>query len=187
MSRGLSSILCFAIFCVACAEDFPFIAVRNMGAGAKNPRFTQAIFAANEKYPGLVDEIWFGGCSPYGTASQGDLVASQLEYRAECEKRGIRFSLQQGPTLGYDGQRTAPPGLHLPDDAWAMTPDGRRHPGVFCPTSPEACELNLKSTKALIGGLKPYSYWPDDDLRLSTRGNRICFCDRCVNDFNRRT
>ena len=187
MSGGLSAILCCAISCVACAEDFPFIAVRNMGAGAKNPRFTQAIFAANEKYPGLVDEIWFGGCSPYGTASQGDLVASQLEYRAECEKRGIRFSLQQGPTLGYDGQRTAPPGLHLPDDAWAMTPDGRRHPGVFCPTSPEARELNLKSTKALIGGLKPYSYWPDDDLRLSKRGNRICFCDRCVNDFNRRT
>lgn len=173
---------------VACAGDYPFIAVRNMGSGAANPHFTEAVFAANEKYPGLVDEIWFGGCSPYGTAPlEKALVEPQLKHRAECEKRGILFSLQQGPTLGYDGQHSAPPGLDLPDTVWAMTPDGKRHPGVFCPTSPEARELNLKSAKTVIGGLKPYAYWPDDDLRLSKRGNRICFCDRCVAAFNRRS
>ena len=167
---------------------FPFIAVRNMGSGAANPRFTEAIFAANEKYPGLVDEIWFAGCSPYVAAPLEEvLVVPQLKYRAECEKRGIKFSLQQGPTLGYDGQRSAPPGLDLPDTVWAMTPNGKRHPGVFCPTSPEVRELNLKGAKAVIGGLKPYSYWPDDDLRMSKRGNRICFCDRCVKAFNVRT
>ena len=169
-------------------REFPFIAIRNMGPGAKNPRFTEAIFAANEKHPGLVDEIWFGGCSPYVASPLDEaVVAPQLKYRAECEKRGIKFSLQQGPTLGYDGQRSAPPGLDLPDAVWAMTPDGKRHPGVFCPTSPEVRELNLKLAKAVIGGLKPYSYWPDDDLRMSKRGNRICFCDRCVKDFNART
>ena len=172
----------------AAGADFPFIAIRNMGSGAANPRFTEAIFAANEKYPGLVDEIWFGGCSPYVAPPLDEaLVAPQLKYRAECERRGIKFSLQQGPTLGYDGQHSAPPGLDLPDTVWAMTPDGKRHPGVCCPTSPEVRELNLKSAKVVIGGLKPYSYWPDDDLRLSKRNNRICFCDRCVKAFNGRS
>lgn len=191
-SRILITAVALCANCIAPAragaDDFPFIAIRSMGSGATNPKFTETIFAANEKYPGLVDEIWFGGCSPYVTGSLDEaLVKPQLKYRAECEKRGIRFSLQQGPTLGYDGQHSAPPGLDIPDAAWAMTPDGKRHPGVFCPTSPEARAFNLAGAKAVIGGLKPYSYWPDDDLRLSKRGNRICFCDRCVATFNRRS
>lgn len=170
--------------------DFPFITIRIMGSGAKNPRFTEAVFAANDRHPGLVDEIWFGGIggSLYRPETAvAEVVGPNLRYREECAKRGIRFSLQQGPTLGYDGQRTAPAGVTLPADCWAMTPDGRRHPGVFCPTSPDARRLNYEVAKAAIGGLKPYSYWPDDDLRLSKRDNRVCFCDRCVKLFNDRT
>lgn len=172
------------------ASALPFISVRNMGSGAKNQRFTEAIFSANDRYPGLVDEIWFGGVGGslyHPETTTTEVIEPQLRYREECAKRGILFSLQQGPTLGYDGQRTVPAGVTLPDDCWAMTPDGRRHPGVFCPTSPDARKLNYEVAKAVIGGLKPYSYWPDDDLRLSKRNNRICFCDRCIKKFNERT
>ena len=92
-SRILITAVALCANCIAPAragaDDFPFIAIRSMGSGATNPKFTETIFAANEKYPGLVDEIWFGGCSPYVTGSLDEALRCKRENKAETIVFGL--------------------------------------------------------------------------------------------------
>ena len=44
-------------------KKWPFIIMRSFGCGGDNDEFLQELFAAQERHPGLVNEIWFGGSS----------------------------------------------------------------------------------------------------------------------------
>lgn len=148
------------------------------------------MFAAQERHPGLFDEIWFGG----GTR---DLFGPVEEYaaasakgnagmRERCHALGIDFSFQD-ITLNHapDGQTRA----HLPDSVWCVTAEGKLLRGLMCPSSPEGRDYMRRRTEALIRTLDLDAYWPDDDLRLDKRycGATICFCDRCNAIFSKRT
>lgn len=163
---------------------WPFAILRIYGNGESNDGFLRQVAAAQERHPGLIDEVWlWGGGVFLGTNLYHEAVADNLRWAGELRKRGIGVGFQVGPTLNYSGALDAPrPGFS--DEAWVMTDDGVRHPSLFCATSPEAVEENRRVAEVVMAGLKPDSVWPDDDLRNSKRGNRVCFCPRCIALFN---
>lgn len=165
-------------------KDWPFIIMRSFGCGGDNDAFLQELFAAQERHPGLIDEIWFGGSSIDGISVTESKVRQNLPYRDRCRKLGIRFSYQQGITLNHrsDGCDHA----DFSDDAWVVDEDGVLHKGILCPRSPEAYEYNFKTAQTVMTLMQPDSYWPDDDDRLLKQDRLFCCCDRCIAAFNER-
>ena len=174
------------------AGEWPFAILRSYGSAAKNSRFTERIFAAQERHPGLIDEIWFAGGSSSLFAPPEDFGAGaakeNLPVRERCRKLGIAFSYQQGVTLNHGPDDQEHPGC--PDDCWAVDRNGRLRKGLFCCTSPFARDYSFRKASAILAALKPDSYWPDDDMRLFKEDwSRpcLCFCDRCLKRFSEKT
>ena len=172
-------------------EEWPFAILRSYGSYTANKRFTDRVFTAQDRHPGLFGEIWFGSESeeifstPEATAEV--LKRTVLPARELCKKRGIAFSYQQGVTLGHAPDNQEHPGI--PDDCWAVDRKGRIRRGLFCCTSPFARDRTREGVKAILSVLEPDSYWPDDDLRITKldwEKPSICFCDRCLGLFNAR-
>ena len=166
---------------------WPFAILRSYGSYADNRLFTERVFAAQERHPGLFGEIWFcdDGGLDFTAEERGRLAAEKnAGVRERCHRLGIAFSYQQGVTLNHDGD-----GLKrdfIPEDAWAVSRDGKVEYGILCCTSPWALDYQRETAKAVMARLQPDSYWPDDDMRL-LKGDwsaaSLCFCDRCVKMF----
>ena len=172
------------------AGEWPFAILRSYGSYGNNRVFTERAFAAQERHPGLIEEIWFGGCDGFQPPEEcaRQVEETVLPVKARCEQLGIAFSYQQGCTLNHGPDDEEHPGY--PDDCWVVDSDGKRRTGLFCCTSPFAKEHSKNVAKAILAKLQPVSYWPDDDLRLFKMDwSRpcICFCDRCLKMFNART
>lgn len=185
-----TALAAMALMCgMACADEaWPFAILRSYGSYADNRLFTERVFAAQERHPGLFEEIWFGGDGglDYPAAERGKLAAEKNKgIRERCHKLGIAFSYQQGVTLNH-----GPDGLtrdFIPEDAWVVNRDGKVERGLLCCTSPWALDYQRETAKEIMKRLEPDSYWPDDDLRLlkgDWNAANICFCDRCVKLFN---
>lgn len=164
-------------------NDWPFLILRIFGCGEDNSAFLQELFAAQQRHPGLVDELWFGGSSLEGLEVTEAKVRKNLPYRQRCQDLGIRFSYQQGVTLNHraDGRDHA----SFTEEAWVVDEDGVRYKGILCPRSPEAYEYNLQTAKKVMSLMRPDSYWPDDDARLLKMDRLFCCCDRCLAAFNK--
>ena len=166
---------------------WPFAILRSYGSYADNAHFTERVFAAQERHPGLFDEIWFCGDGglDYSPAERGENAAKKnLSVRERCRALGIAFSYQQGVTLnhGPDGIRRP----HIPEDAQAVSTDGKVQYGMLCCTSPWTIDYLRETAKEIMRRLQPDSYWPDDDMRLlklDWHAASVCFCDRCVKLF----
>jgi len=166
-------------------NEWPFIIIRSYGTGFDNDVFTNHIFSANERHPGLVNEIWFGGNSLDGLDEVRKKAANNVPYRERCHAHGIQFSFQQGITLNHAPDWKDRP--HFTDAAWTVDETGRLCKGLLCPRSEEAREYTRREVEFIMSELKPDSYWPDDDLRLAKnylQGHMFCFCDRCLAAFN---
>ncbi len=165
---------------------WPFIIIRNYGTGAENPDFLRSLFAAQKKYPGLINEIWFAG-NVFETWEVNQKIAHEnTVYRDECKALGIDFSYQQGWTLNHSSDGKKRENLFTAD-AWAVDSNGERAYGVFCPNSPEVRAYSQATAEKFLAELQPAAYWPDDDLRLYCKGGRnYCFCDNCLAAFNKK-
>jgi len=163
-------------------SEWPFIIIRNYGTGKANHNFTVSLFNAQKRYPGLVNEIWFGGGGSLdGLNVIEEKIQENLPYRDSCNELGIKFSFQQGVTLNHDAD--GKDHGDFTDSDWSITADGKMLKGILCPRSEKTYEYNLKVAKTIMSALKPDSYWPDDDDRLSCKP-MICFCERCLAAFN---
>lgn len=147
--------------------------------------FMDEVYDGQRRSPGLIDDIW--GCGDTIASVEKVVeatVRSNEPVKEKCRELGIRFSFQQGSTLGH-----APgvgPVEGFPDDAWAVNLNGKRAYGIFCATSPFARDYNRRKAEGIIRALQPASYWPDDDLRLD-KHPPICFCERCLKLFGEKT
>lgn len=181
----------YAKLAAAGAAEWPFSILRNYGAYEKNRAFLERVFAAQERRPGLFGEIWFSaGCDTFEKVENvgAEVAKSNLGGRDRCRALGIRYSYQQGVTLNHDPDDRKHEGF--PDDAWVVDWTGRRRQGLFCPSSPFARDYAREKTKAILTALRPDSFWPDDDLRmtkLSWKHPAQCFCERCLGLFGERT
>lgn len=184
----ISSILAAAL---AATNGWPFAMLRSYGSYERNRVFTSRAFAAQERHPGLIEEIWFcdDGTDPFMDPDLmgAKVLASCGGARERCEKLGIRFSYQQGVTLGHSPDDRPHPGI--PDDAWIVDASGRIRRGMFCCTSDFVRDFAFREVKSIVSALRPDSYWPDDDLRLMKidfEKPALCFCPRCLDLFGRR-
>ena len=133
--------------------------LRSYGSAAENPDFTERVFAAQERHPGLIEEIWFGGCGDeFGRPGEmGREAARQnLGVKERCEKLGIAFSYQQGVTLNHGPDDVRREGF--PEDAWVVDREGKVRYGLFCCTSPFVKDYCREKAKAIMAALKPASY-----------------------------
>ena len=191
----LAAVAAMGALAEAATNAWPFAILRCYGTYEQNRDFFSRVFAAQERHPGLVNEIWFSGVKGdlFGDPDRMGEGVAELNLAAKpiCEKLGIAFSYQHGVTLNHAPDDLPHPGI--PDDAWAVDRDGRRRSGLFCCTSPFALDFAYRKAKSIMAAIRPDSYWPDDDLRLATkvdwhRSNPdICFCERCLRLFGART
>ena len=189
VKRMLAAAVCAFAAAVAfsASAEWPFAILRSYGSYSENKLFTERVFAAQERHPGLFGEIWFGGDGglDYTAEERGKLAEkTNPGVRERCRKLGIAFSYQQGVTLnhGEDGLKRD----FIPEDAWAVSRDGKPAYGILCCTSPWALDYQRETAKAIMSRLQPDSYWPDDDLRLlkgDWNAAYYCFCDRCLKLF----
>ena len=186
-SVGAVVCVCSAVSSVAVRAEspWPFAIVRSYGSLAVNANFTRSILKAQERHPGLVDEVWAGGSCLLDADEtfERDVIAANRPLAEELRRHGIAFSFQQGMTFGHGPDGLEHPGFDEAD--WAVDWTGRRLKGMFCPTAPAAYATNRRFAERVMKELRPVSYWPDDDLRYSK--GRICFCERCLGLFSRKT
>lgn len=163
---------------------WPFLILRDYGSPRLPGDHLKTLFAIFDEHPGLIDEIWFGYSSR--TLSDAEKEIKQLKpLVAECKKRNIRFSLQQGITLGHPGgTASADFRKSMPESAWLVSADGKRQYGLLCPRSAATQKRLYDLTVYALQELKPDSYWPDDDFRVGYC-KTSCYCPACVRAFNK--
>ena len=182
-------IIVMTLVCASAQADvkWPFAILRSYGSYAENKLFTDRVFAAEERHPGLFEEIWFGGDGglDFAAEERGKRAESaNASARERCRQLGIAFSYQQGVTLNHcgDGRKRD----FIPEDALVVDREGEVQYGLLCCTSPWTLDYLRETAKEILKRLQPDSYWPDDDMRLlkdDWNAAKICFCDRCVKLF----
>lgn len=173
-------------------RNYPFLILREYGSTKKYAHRLKEIFQILDQHPGLIEEIWFA-YSPRNMTEAKKEVELLRPFVDECKKRNIRFSAQQGITLGH-GEISAPSAVGeggniqlapLPENAWSRAADGHCMWGVLCPRSKDTWRHLYDLTVYLLTELELDSYWPDDDFRLGFCKSP-CFCPRCIKAFNKR-
>lgn len=167
-------------------SEFPFIILRHWHATHLDRDFFDGMLELHDRYPGVINEIWFccgtNRLNADGIKKEADGLKHVL---SECRKRNINFALQQGVTLGHPTSNLRAENEAFPDDMWVMNRNGERIIGLFCPSSEKVYEYLKMQTEIIMKELKPDAYWPDDDFRLSYKNVEACFCPRCVEKFNK--
>ena len=172
-------------------SKWPFLILRHMAAINRTPDYAAELFKIHDRFPGVIEEIWFSS-GGFGSWWRGaDFTrkrCEELKPLAEAaRKRGIIFSIQQC-ALGHgtDPEVLKWKDLVFKEDDWVLSVSGKREPGTLCPTSPRVLEVYYKQASIYLKELKPSSFWPDDDMRLDGKPFG-CFCPRCLERFNRET
>lgn len=164
--------------------EWPFFILRCFGSAEDNIDFLKNIRDNQVAHGHVVDEIWFCGDNVMGPKEEARAGIGKCREGIQiCREAGIAFSYQQGVTLNHSHDEVRRD--WMPDDAWAVDADGRRLVGLFCATSQFAKDWNRWYVSEVLRELHPESYWPDDDLRMSCKGES-CFCDRCLAQFNQK-
>ena len=183
--------LAAAVFCGAASadEEWPLVVIRHTGNLNENPKVFERLMECHFRHPGACDEFWFAGGGRNTPEMLAAVAARIAAFRPLCEKAGIALSYQQGTTLGHGAAHDGPPKpgeQAFPEDAWQIDRSGKKL-GILCPRSPAVLEFERMYVKTMLQGMKPASYWLDDDLRLGISHAEGCFCPRCIEAFNKKT
>lgn len=165
-------------------NPWPFIVIRHTWAINEAPDVFAKLMESHYRYPGACDEFWFCTTSrrtPEGAKKEAERI--NASFRPLCEKAGIRFSYQQGVTLGHGGTVELPGDMRFSKDAYQVSKTGKPLTHL-CPRSEEVLSYEKDFVKAVLEGCAPDSYWLDDDLRIGVPKLDGCFCDRCISAFN---
>ena len=92
----------------AASNDWPFIIIRHTPAINAAPEVFARLMESHFRYPRACDEFWFAATGR-GTkeATLEEMKKANAAFRPLCEKAGVKFSFQQGVTLGHGGVRAA--------------------------------------------------------------------------------
>ena len=196
--KSILGVLVAVLSLASAGAEYPFIVFRLTGSPLRKPDFFKASCAVHAKYKGAFDEFWYGGAKPLCRTGFGREELKRFEaMRPEIEKAGMRISFQQGLTTGHDYKYIGTPGTQaaagvyaaeeaepFPDDAWMVRPNGEVATGkCLCMRSPAVLDYEYRYAKTVMEGIRPDTYWLDDDLRLGV-GKIGCFCPRCLAAFN---
>jgi hypothetical protein len=165
-------------------NPWPFIVIRHTWAINEAPDVFAKLMESHYRYRGACDEFWFcttGRGTPEGAKKEAQKI--NASFRPLCEKAGIRFSYQQGVTLGHRGSKELLGDMRFSKDAYQVSKTGEIST-LLCPRSEEVLSYQKAFVKSVLEGCAPDSYWLDDDLRIGVPKLDGCFCDRCISAFN---
>ena len=181
-------ILAAASLVSAAADVWPRMSMRQMWMHLKpeDERTMLELISIDARHRGCWEEQWLG-LGPYlKSESMRQANEKIAAFAAACRKAGIVPGAQQGVTLGHDMSTVPPDAYVVSTDAMQVDVDGRRTE-FYCPRSPEVLAMEEWYAERVVRDCQVESLWLDDDLRLGFYKRRAaaCFCDRCVEDFNR--
>lgn len=142
-----------------------------------------------ERYPNTVDEIAF-----FSSTTHAPLPLDEVERRCmrlaqlmpQLKARGFRVGINVLTSMGHH-EEDLPHALAV-DWPRVTDPDGRVSLGAFCPGTPELLNY-VERVYTLVAQARPDFIWVDDDVRLMGHMpiRATCFCDHCIDSFNRQT
>ena len=160
--------------------------------GQKDGKYLNSLVGEIKAHHGCCDEVWLTTDYGYPPLEKHIRSARELLNTAEfLRKNGIMVSLQLANTLGhgeYMSSRDCSGLVYEGSPVGEMTDiSGRKNRYCFCYNDGFFREYVKKSLLA-YKDLEPKKLWLDDDLRFFHHGSTDigCFCDNCIEKFNRK-
>jgi hypothetical protein len=157
----------------------------------KDDHFIEQFIKIVRENLGSCDEVWLA--SDYGfptIESHRKSVEKLIEVAEKFRAAGLRVSLQISNTIGHGQYMSAKDCGGLVYDGSAVEhmagPDGKTADYCFCWNGENFRQYVIAELKE-YAKIKPYCVWIDDDLRATNHAplNQGCFCDSCIEKFNR--
>ncbi len=153
----------------------------------RNEDRMDGFFDGLKKYPNSCHEIWVASLYGFPKIEAHQKLADDVQ---DVVKRfrdeGIRVSLQISNTLGHSASCLSynNEGLFYEgSDVYKVGIDGTVSNYTVCPTSPEFQKYLSEELKVYLLAIQPDGIWIDDDLRQPLAF--CCYCDRCMEIFNK--
>ncbi|MBR5871703.1 MAG: hypothetical protein IKZ09_11775 [Clostridia bacterium] len=142
--------------------------------------------------PGSCDEVWLATSYGFPPLSVHREMADKLAAVADrLRAAGLRVSLQISNTIGHGQYMAARDCSGLVFDGSPVRnivgPDGTVSRYAFCWNDPVMREYVREEVAAYVEKIRPHTVWIDDDLRADNHApvRFGCFCDDCMERFNR--
>lgn len=158
---------------------------------AANQAYIEEWLRIVKENPDSCHEVWLTTALGYPTLERHREIAEYSRQIAEKFRRaGIRVSLQINNTLGHGEFIRLRDCSGLVNDhtkiETMVSPSGVTSPYCFCWRGENFIRYN-KEVAAAYADLHPYRIWFDDDLRAMHHApvERGCFCEHCIEAFNK--
>jgi hypothetical protein len=168
---------------------------QRVGTGRRVPNDSDygELLRAIERNPGSCDEVWFSTARMFPTFERHRACAERIAEEAKKFRRlGVKASLELCASVGH-GVFAAPwdySGLVFAGSSaqYMVGADGVVSEQSFCWRDSYLREYLRETLKIYAVALKPHSLFLDDDLRPAGHApvDLGCFCDGCIEKFNRR-
>lgn len=162
------------------------------------PQRARELVQAIQRNPGCCDTVWLTTMGYYPPMEKHvGYAEGWLESAQIFREAGLEVSLQIANTIGHCDQEQINPkhkdifaqGMLPPESPppYLVGPDGKSNHSCFCFRSRQFREYINQMLKTYVSRLKPTRLWFDDDLRVHHHNPNMynCFCQRCVQEFNR--
>ncbi len=166
--------------------------VQRLGSQSqKNESFIDDLCNNIKNNPNSCQEVWFA--TDYGFPSietHAKTAQTIKEFSKKFEKIGVKISLQISNTIGHGVYMSSHDCSGLVYEGSLAEPlvghDGTVAKYSFCPAGENVIKYIVTYIKE-YAKLKPLKIWIDDDLRLTnhTPVKFGCFCDSCIERFNK--
>lgn len=159
---------------------------------AENDRYLAELIDVIHAHPGSCDEVWLATAYGYPSlARHREIAAYQATLADRLRDAGIRVSMQIANTLGHGSYMVSCDCSGLAFEGSParpmVGPDGEVSHLCFCWHGEYFINYYLEVMKA-YAAIRPYRVWIDDDLRARNHKpvEHACFCEHCIEKFNRR-
>lgn len=157
----------------------------------KNESFIDDLCNNIKNNPNSCQEVWFATDYGFPSIETHKKTAETIKkFSEKFEKIGVKVSLQISNTIGH--------GAYISSyDCSGLVYEGSKaerlvgHDGTiadycFCPAGKNVLDYNIAYIKE-YAKIKPLKIWLDDDLRLTNHNpvKYACFCDNCIDRFNK--
>lgn len=158
----------------------------------KDPNYVENFIESIKSHPGSCDEVWLSTDYGYPSIETHRESAKKILVTADVlRKNGFIVSMQIANTIGHGEYMSARDcsGLVYENSPVGKMVDisGRANNYCFC-YNDQYFRDYIKESILAYKDIKPEKLWVDDDFRFFHHGSTDigCFCENCVNKFNKK-
>jgi len=183
---------CLASLALSSSAEVPFSALR-FGYRYTQPDKWPEMRSALAKNRGAVDEVWFSTGVSFPKLAWHEEHARQCAVAAaDLRKIGVVPSIEIQTIIGHTDAILDSGDCSGQDWGTLVSADGLAAKRLSCPRDPQLIAYFTRVAE-LQAAWQPGSLWVDDDLSYRNRApvlkpeNKLpgCFCDRCLDGFNK--